>query len=395
MAFRGNKAGHDIRCDGCVLTRETPCRLKLLVCTLVLTTLACSCLVEEGTVSPIVGVPVATAIPDEDIARAKEWIVSKISGRLGDLLEEPVVHMTAKRGLRVFNKTWGEETQHVDMFFGQYSLRLPLGGIAGYPWDSVEEQLDTGHAGPVVLRNGWAVWLGGIERKKAISHDLSIAVREACHQIALSGDRKRDQAVTKLCSDFMKTFSFEDDLELFRRLWRSPFEPTEGVLTDVREALPTFFLGDLKRLMAPPGAEEHIAEILTPWMKGFEFGRPGSRDELLAELFDERNHVSVLFVPLEPEGSPLEENLRQRILASVRRHGRWAPGLEMIRQAERVSGLGDLENGREVASLLLFSALQFPDHKTRAARMLVKLYPEDDPQRDGIIETVNFILQGD
>ena len=367
---------------------------KALGCVLVLAVLACSCIARKDVVLP----PTQEAAVEPakvDTAPLEKWIVSRLSRRLEQILEERVVHITADAAPRVYRETWDKETPHVDIFFSDYALRLPLGEIVGYPWESVEEQFDTGQLGPVLLKNGWQVWLGYIERADAISDDLSISARETCSQLSSSGDAERDPIVRRLCDDFREGFVFTDDLELFRRLWHSPFHVENPVELGVKEALATLFLADLKRLIAPPGAEEHVAEVATPWMKGFEFGGEITEPGFSTELFDNSNHVTVLFLPPESPGEPLDEEFRQKVLASVRRHKRWAPGFDMLGKAEAVQQLPDLDNSREVSTLLLFSSLQFPDHKSRAARMLVKLYPPGDPQYEWVTSILEAMIRGE
>jgi len=328
-----------------------------------------------------------------EAAPAEKLILPRVSERLKGILKERVVHITADGEVRVYQETWGDEIPHVDIFFADYAVRLPVGQIAGYPWDSIMEQLESGHLGPVVLENGWWVWLGYIERRDAIYHDLNIEVRETCRQLLVSEDVKADRALQRLCTDFSKGFVFADDLELFRRLWRSSFDVADAAHLSAGEALTTLFLADLKRLIAPPGAEQYVAEVSTPWMKGFEFGDETSREGFSAVLFDERNHVSVLLFPPDTVAEPVDEEFRQKVVASVHRHGEWAPGLEMIRAAQSVLQSADLRNAREVGMLLLFSALQFADNKTPAAKMLVELFPEGTPGREELIEVVEAMIQ--
>ena len=367
---------------------------KALGCVLALAVLACSCIIRKDVVLP--ARQEAAVEPAEiDTAPAKEWIVSRLSGRLGQILEERVVHITANAAPRLYQETWGKNTPHVDIFFSDYALRLPLGEIAGYPWESVEEQFQTGQLGPVLLKNGWQVWLGYIERADAFSHDLSISARETCSQLSSSGDAERDPIVRRLCDDFREGFVFADDLELFRRLWHSPFHVEKPMELGVKEALATLFLADLKRLISPPGAEEHVAEVATPRMKGFEFGGEITEPGFSTELFDDSNHVTVLFLPPEPPGEPLDEEFRRKVLASVRRHKRWAPGFDMLGKAEAVQQFPDLDNSREVSTLLLFSSLQFPDHKSRAARMLTKLFPPGDPQYEWVTSILEAMIRGE
>lgn len=367
-----------------------------LVCVLVLAALASSCIERRELVyRPASEESVAKRPAQPETALAEEWILSSISQKLEGVLRERVVHITAGTESRVYRETWGEETRCVDVFFSGYAVRIPMEEIAGYPWESVEEQYETGHLGPVLLKNGWQVWLGYIERADAISHDLSISVRETCGQLARTTDAKRNRVVQRLCDDFRKGFVFADDMELFRGLWHSPFDVQDRMQLNAREALGTLFLADLKRLIAPPTAEEHVAEVQTLQMKGFEFGDETSEQGFSAELFDERNHVTVFFLPPMAPGGPLDEEFRRKALASVQRHKRWTPGLEMLRRAEEVQQLPDLDNGREIRTLLLFSSLQFPDHKSRAASMLVKLYPPDDPQHDDVVAIVNAMIGGE
>ncbi len=369
---------------------------EALVCILVVAALACSCIERSEVIyAPALEERAARGPAETKTAPAEQWILSSISRKLESVLRERVVHITADARPRVYRETWGEEARHVDVFFSDYAVRIPMEEIAGYPWESVEEQYETGHLGPILLRNGWQVWLGYIERADAISHDLSISVRETCGQLAVSGDDNRDRVVRRLCDQFRKGFTFEGDLQVFRRLWHSSFEVQNPMQLSVREALGTLFLADLKRLMAPPTAEEHVAEVQTLQMEGFEFGDETSEEGFSAELFDERNHVTVFFLPPMAPGMALDEELRQKVLASVQRHKRWTPGLEMLRKAEEVQQLPDLDNRREVATLLLFSSLQFSDHKSRAASMLVKLYPPDDPQHDDVVAIVNAMIGGE
>jgi len=366
-----------------------------LVCLLALTALLCSCIGRREFVLEPVEQEAAIEPAEADTAPAEKWILSRVSERLKEVLGERVVHIKADGAAHVYRETWGKETPHVDVFFSDYALRIPLQEIAGYPWDSVVEQFETGQLGPVLLKNGWQVWLGYIERKDAISHDLGLSVRDACSRLSSSGDANRDRVVQRLCDDFRKGFVFADDVELFRRLWHSPFAVENPTQLNVNEALATLFLADLKRLIAPPTAGEHVAEVWTPSMRGFEFGDGTSEHGFSAELFDQRNHVTVLFLPPAMPGEPLDEVFRQKVLASVRRHGLWAPGLEMVRQSESVLQPQDPDDGKEIATLLLFSALQFPDHKARAASMLVKLFPPGAPERDDIIAIVNAIIRGE
>ncbi len=353
---------------------------------------ASSCIERKEAVPPPERKTPVKQLTEAEIALAREWILSRISERLQKLLRERVVHITADTALRVYQWTWNEKTPHADISFGGYAVRLPMGEIAGYPWESAEEQVETGHLGPILLKNGWQVWLGYIESADAISRDLSLSVQETCDQLSVSGDAKRDYAVRRLCDDFRRQFVFASDLQLFRRLWHSPFDVEKPMQLRVKEALATLLLADLKRLIAPPTAEGHVAEVSTPWMKGFEFGDGSPRNGFFAELFDQRNHVSVLFLPPMPLGEPLATEFRQKALASVRRLKHWAPGLQMIRKAEEIQQMPDLHNSREVCSLLLFSALQFPDHKDRAAAMLLHLFPESDPQHDTVAAFVNRVL---
>jgi len=358
-------------------------------CLLLVVVLGCSCIWRR---EPIQGIPVQEAIEQvsEPVsALAEEWLLSSVSEALQDILSERMVHIAADVQLSTYREAWGEETPHVDVSYSDYVVRLPLKEIAGYPWQAAIEQLETGIFGPLELGNGWLVWLGDVERADAISHDLSIAVRDTCNQLSASGDQQRDRALRRLCDDFRKGFVFENDFELYRRLWHSSFEVEEPARLGVNEALTTLFLADLKRLIAPPTAEEHVAEVHTRWMRGFEFGDETSLEGFSAELFDDRNRVTVLFLPPEQPGEQLDEEFRRNVLASVRRHGRWVLGLDMIRKAEEILKMEGLENSKAVAMLLLFSSLQFPDHKTRAARMLLKLLPLDAPEREKLIGILN------
>jgi hypothetical protein len=366
---------------------------KVVGCSLALAILACSCVWQNGRpgVDRIVFSAQEITTPQAD--PAAKWIVSTLSERLKELLSEGVVHASSAPRPRQYYQTWGEETPHVELFFGDYAIRVPIEEIAGYPWTSVDQQIGTGEAGPALLTNGWQVWLGYIERADAISYDLGISVRETCKQLSTSDDATRDAAVRRLCSDFQKEFVFENDLELFRRLWRSSFHVAQPEELAVNDALASFFLADLKRLIAHPGAEEHVAEVWTSRMKGFEFGDETSVEGFSADLFDQQSHVTILFLPPMRSSEPPSEEFRQRVLASVRRHGRWAPGLDMIRQAEDVLQLEKLENNKDVATLLLFSALQFPDHKSSAARMLLKLFPPGSPGHEKLAAAVNALME--
>jgi hypothetical protein len=368
---------------------------KWVGCLVLVMVMGHSC-IWEGEV--IEGIPVEKA-PEETekgaAALGDEWLLSRVSETLQDILANPLVHVTAEEKVRVYRETWGEETPHVDILYGDYVLRLPLEEIAGYPWQAVVEQLETDVFGPVELTNGWQLWLGDQERANAISYDLSIAVRDTCAQLSASGEKQRDEAVQSLCDDFRRGFAFDNDLELYRRLWRSSFDAAVPWQGDVNDALATLFLADLKRLIAPPPAEEHVAEVQTRWMRGFEFGDDASPEGVSAELFDERNHVTVLFLRPEEESEPLDKDFRQKVLASVRRHGQWVPGLDMIHKAEEILKTEELDNGTAAAMLLLFSSLQFPDHRTRVANMLVKLVTEVAPEEEGIMEGLKAIARGE
>lgn len=361
---------------------------------LLVTLLVSSCVEWREVVAPVAEGTAKRELTEAEIASAEEWISSRIGEGLEQVLKERIVHITAEERLRFYRETWGEETPHVELFFGDYVVRLPVEEIDGYPWGSVAHQLETGELGPVLLRNGWEVWLGYVEKVDAVTQDMEVSVREACSQLAKTGDTRRDEAVQRVCGEFRSGFQFGDDLELFRRLWHSSFEVEDPRELGVSEALATFFLADLKRIIAPRTAEEHVAEVWTPGMKGFEFGDGTSEHGFRTVLFDERNQVTVLFLPPAPYSEPPDGEFRERVVASVERHRRWAPGQDMIREAESVLELTELDNSREVGSLLLFSSLQFPDHKARAATMLVNLFPPGTTGREEIIEIVSAMILG-
>jgi hypothetical protein len=209
--------------------------------------------------------------------------------------------------------------------------------------------------------------------------------------LSSTGDKARDSAVRRFCDDFRNRFAFEKDLELYRQLWHSPFDVEDPLSLGAGEVLATFFLADLKRLIAPAGALEHVAEAQSPSMTGFEFGDETTPEGYSVQLFDDRNRITVLFLPSAEEGDLLDDGFRGKALASVRRHGNWVPGKEMIEKGESLLASQDVENARQVAYLLLFSSLQYPDHRTRAAKMLLKMFTEDSPDDTEIIEPLRAL----
>jgi hypothetical protein len=355
--------------------------------------LGVSCIWEEPVFRGIlVEEPVRQVVePQPKSAVAEEWILSQVLQRLPEILEEPAVHAVADNELVSCRETWGEETPFVEVFCGDYAVRLPVADIEGYPRDAMVDQLQMDLFGPVELKNGWLVWLGDVERADAISYDLRLAVRDTCNQLSSTGDKARDSAVRRFCDDFRNRFAFEKDLELYRQLWHSPFDVEDPLSLGAGEVLATFFLADLKRLIAPAGALEHVAEAQSPSMTGFEFGDETTPEGYSVQLFDDRNRITVLFLPSAEEGDLLDDGFRGKALASVRRHGNWVPGKEMIEKGESLLASQDVENARQVAYLLLFSSLQYPDHRTRAAKMLLKMFTEDSPDDTEIIEPLRAL----
>ena len=338
-----------------------------------------------------VGVPVEEPVrevvePQPKSAVAEEWILSQVLQRLPGVLEEPIVHTVAEKESLLFRETWGQDTRSVEVFYGDYALRLPVAEIEGYPRDAILDQLEMDLFGPVELKNGWLVWLGDVERMNVISYDLGLAVGDTCRQLSSTGDEARDSAVRRFCYDFRNAFVFRDDLELYRRLYHSPFDVEDPLSMGAEEALRTFFLADLKRLLAPPGALERVVEVQTPSMRGFQFGDETTPEGYSLHLFDDRNRITVLFLPPGEEGDLLDIAFREKVLASVRRHKEWVPGKEMIDKAESLLSSQSVENARPVAYLLLFSSLQYPDHRTRAAKMLLDMFTQDSPDDAEIIK---------
>lgn len=367
--------------------------VKHLSYILLLTLLCVSCIWEEPV---FVGIPVEEPVrpvvePEVKPAVAEEWVLSQVLQRLPGVLEEPIVHSLAEKELISFRETWGEETPFVEVFYGDYAVQLPLAEIEGYPRDAMVDQLEMDLFGPVELKSGWMIWLGDVERADAISKDLNLAVRDTCNQLSTTGDKPRDKAVRRLCDDFLRKFLFENDLTLYRRLYHSSFDVEDPLSLGAEEALSAFFLADLKRLIAPPGAIERVAEIQTSSMTGFTFGDETTPEGYSVQLFDDRNRITVLFLPPGEEGDLLDIAFREKVLASVRRHKEWVPGEEMIEKAESLLSSQSVENARQVACLLLFSSLQYPDHRTRAAKMLLEMFTEDSPETAEIIKPLRAL----
>jgi hypothetical protein len=338
----------------------------------------------EEPVRPVVEPPIQPAV-------AEEWVLSQVLQRLPGILEDPIVQTVVEKELVSFRETWGEETPFVDVFYGDYAVRLPVAEIVGYPRDAMLDQLEMDLFGPVELRNGWLVWLGDVERADAISHELGLAVRDTCNQLSSTGDKARDGAVGRLCGDFRRTFVFRNDLELYRRLYHSSFDVEDPFSLGATEALTIFFLADLKRLIAPPGALERVIEVQTPSMSGFQFGDHTTPEGYSVHLFDVRNRITLLFLPFAEEDDSLDDEFRGNVIASVRWHGNWIPGKEMIETADTFLRSEDIENARQVAYLLLFSSLQYPDHRTRAAKMLLEMFAEDSPEDTDIMEPLESL----
>ncbi|MDP2897258.1 MAG: hypothetical protein Q8Q12_12015 [bacterium] len=353
--------------------------------------LGVSCIWQEPVFRGILVEEPVREVVEPQPAIAEEWILSQVLQRLPEILEDPAVHAVADKELVSHRETWGEETPFLDVFYGDYAVRLPVAEIERYPRDAMVDQLQMDLFGPVELKSGWLVWLGDVERADAISYDLRLAVRDTCNQLSSTGDKARDSAVRRFCDDFRKRFVFENDLGLYRQLWHSPFDVEDPLSLGAGEVLATFFLADLKRLIAPAGALERVVEVQTSSMASFEFGDETTPEGYSVQLFDDRNRITVLFLPPAEEGDLLDDGFRGKALASIRRHGNWVPGKEMIEKAESVLASQDVENARQVAYLLLFSSLQYPDHRTRAARMLLKMFTDDAPDDTEIIEPLRAL----
>ena len=350
-----------------------------------------SCIWEEPVFRGILVEEPVRQVVEPQPAVAEEWVLSQVLQRLPEILEDPAVHAVADNGLTTYREMWGEETPFVEVFYGDYAVRLSIAEIEGYPRDAMVDQLEMNLFGPVELKNGWMVWLGDVERADAISYDLRLSVRDTCNQISSTGDKARDSAVRRFCDDFRERFVFENDLGLYRQLWHSPFDVEDPLSLGAGEVLATFFLADLKRLIAPAGALERVVEVQTSSMAGFEFGDETTPEGYSVQLFDDRNRITVLFLPPAEEGDLLDDGFRGKALASIRRHGNWVPGKEMIEKAESLLASQGVENARQVAYLLLFSSLQYPDHRTRAARMLLKMFTDDAPDDTEIIEPLRAL----